>query len=70
MILAPIQPGDIVLGDVKGRRFHATVTGKDKTGLAVEPIERGVTYRHLAANQVKGHWRQRRRRTRTQGEQG
>ena len=57
MTLAGIKPGDIVLADRKGRRFYAIVTDRHDRELAVEPIDRRVTYRHVKAREVIGIWR-------------
>ena len=53
-----IRAGDIVLCDVKGRRFHAEVT-TTPTGaeLEVRPLARGITYRRVSSRSVREHWR-------------
>jgi hypothetical protein len=58
MRLQGIRAGDLVLCDVKGRRFHAEVT-TTPTGaeLEVRPLLRGITYRRVSARSVKEHWR-------------
>ena len=58
MRLQGIRAGDLVLCDVKGRRFHAEVTASP-TGaeLEVRPLLRGITYRRVSARAVKEHWR-------------
>jgi hypothetical protein len=57
MRLGGIRAGDLVQCDVKGRRFHAQVTGCDDTGLAICPLGRAITYRHVGSRQVIAHWR-------------
>jgi hypothetical protein len=82
MRLAGIKAGDVVLCDVRGRRFYAiaVVDGdyasapivdpqKPHGGggeLAVDPITSGVTYRRVSARQVIAHWRRARARSRTE----
>jgi hypothetical protein len=58
MRLQGIRAGDLVLCDVKGRRFHAEVT-TSPTGAELEilPLMRGFTYRRVSARSVKEHWR-------------
>ena len=61
-----IAPGDIVLVDKKGRRFHAEVIALDQaeTGrfeLEVRPIERGITWRTASVREVVAVWRKVRR---------
>lgn len=51
-----IAPGDIVRLSVRGRVFHALVRGIDVGGLAVEPVEKGVTCRRAKAGDVLEHW--------------
>jgi hypothetical protein len=55
--LAGVKPGDIVLADRKGRRFYAIVTERRERELAVEPIDRRVTYHVVKAREVLGIWR-------------
>jgi hypothetical protein len=57
--LAAIQPGDIVEVDRLGRRFHALVTGEAPGGLAVQPLDKRVTYRSCRAHEVRTHWSKR-----------
>lgn len=52
MNLRPINPGDRVQCNVKGRVFWATVEGKEDGALRVEPDSRNVTWRVLRARQV------------------
>lgn len=58
MRLQGIRAGDIVLCDVKGRRFHAEVT-TTPTGseLEVQPLLRAITYRRVSSRSVREHWR-------------
>ena len=57
MTLSGVKSGDIVLCDRKGRRFYAIVLERHDRELAVEPIDRRVTYRHVKACEVLGIWR-------------
>jgi hypothetical protein len=59
MRLEGIEAGDIVEIDRLGRRFHAIVTGNAPGGLAVQPLDRKVTYRSCRAREVVGHWAKR-----------
>ncbi|HVP03167.1 MAG TPA: hypothetical protein VMT10_11400 [Solirubrobacteraceae bacterium] len=59
MRLDGIDPGDIVRVSVRGRVFHALVKGTAPGGLAVEPIERNITYRQVRARDVLEHWARR-----------
>ncbi len=68
MKLASIGPGDVVLVSKGGRRFYAKVVGVSKGVVRVEPIERGISYRHASARELVDHWRHARRR-RQPGEQ-
>lgn len=61
-----IAPGDIVLVDKRGRRFHAEVVALDQGDsgrfeLEVRPIERGITWRTASVREVIGVWRKVRR---------
>lgn len=61
-----IAPGDIVLVDKRGRRFHAEVVALDQGDsgrfeLEVRPLERGVTWRTASVREVTGVWRKVRR---------
>ena len=52
-----IQPGDLVLVNKRGRVFHATVRGVAAGGgFEVAPIERGISYRHVKAEDITDHW--------------
>jgi hypothetical protein len=57
--LEGIQAGDIVEVDRLGRRFHALVTGSAAGGLAIQPLDRRITYRSCTAHQVMAHWAKR-----------
>jgi hypothetical protein len=59
MRLEGIQDGDIVEVDRLGRRFHALVTGSAAAGLAVQPLDRRITYRSCRAHEVLAHWSKR-----------
>lgn len=63
MKVTRVAKGDIVLCDRNGHRFHAIVVDREREGnrnswLIVEPIEKNVTYRRIAAREVKSHWKQ------------
>lgn len=56
--LAPIKPGDIVLVNRRGRRFHAVVEEKAPRILSrIRPLQSGVTYTTAKAHEVEEHWR-------------
>lgn len=59
MRLEGIETGDIVEVDRLGRRFHALVTGNAPGGLAIQPLDRKVSYRTCRARDVLGHWSKR-----------
>ena len=60
MRLEGIQAGDIVEVDRLGRRFHALVTGSGGAGgLAIQPLDRRITYHSCRAHEVLGHWAKR-----------
>ena len=67
MRLAGIEMGDMVEVDRLGRRFHALVTGNAPGGLAIQPLDRRVSYRSCRAHEVLAHWAKRGR-PRTTGE--
>ena len=58
-----IKEGDIVRVNKKGRRFHATVLGRDpKTReFKLLPIQSGITFFNAAAREIEDHWINRRR---------
>ena len=57
MTLGAVNPGDIVLADVRSRRFYAIVIAGPKRELEVQPIDRRVTYHRVKAREVIGRWR-------------
>lgn len=57
MRLASIRPGDLVLIDRRGRRFHALVMNVSDRELTIAPIERGISYRTARARDIEVHWR-------------
>jgi hypothetical protein len=59
MRLEGIENGDIVEIDRMGRRFHALVSGVAPGGLAIQPLDRRVTYRSCRAREVVAHWARR-----------
>ena len=64
MKLASIGRGDLVLVSKGGRRFHARVLEISRGTVRLEPIERGISYRHASARELVDHWRHARRRRR------
>lgn len=62
MTLGGVNPDDIVLADVRGRRFYAIVIARRERGLEVDPIDRRVTYHQVKAREVIGIWRKSRAR--------
>lgn len=70
MRLSSVQIGDIVECDVRGRRFHAFVVEREAASpssgapeLAIRPMSSAISYRHVTARQVIGHWRKAGRRS-------
>jgi hypothetical protein len=59
MRLEGIESGDIVEIDRMVRRFHALVSGAAPGGLAIQPLDRRVTYRSCRAREVVAHWARR-----------
>lgn len=59
MRLEGIETGDIVEIDRLGRRFYALVSGNAPGGLAIQPLDRRVSYRSCRAREVVGHWSKR-----------
>lgn len=51
-----MQPGDIVLADVRGRRFYAEVEARLHGQLAVRPLDQRISYGRVTARQVRGIW--------------
>ena len=62
MRLSAIGTGDLVLVAKGGRRFHARVVEVSEGVVRLEPIERGISYRHASARELVDHWRHARRR--------
>ena len=60
MRLEQIRSGDIVLVSKGGRRFHGTVRQIRDGVVELEPIERGIRYRHASAPEVLDLWHRRR----------
>lgn len=63
MRLEGIRSGDIVLVSKGGRRFHATVRQIRQGVVELEPIERGISYRHASARELVGLWQRDRQAT-------
>jgi hypothetical protein len=59
MRLEGIQTGDIIEVDLRGRRFHALVTGTTPGGLAIQPTDRRVNHYSCRSREVVGHWSKR-----------
>jgi hypothetical protein len=60
---APIEPGDIVEVDKKGRRFFALVIGIENAGdVRIEPVCRGVSWRTATSRELIRHWKKAARR--------
>lgn len=60
MRLASVKPGDLVLVDLRGDRFHAMVSGpgERKGELEVKPLNVKNGYiRFVTARHVIDHWR-------------
>ncbi len=60
-----IAPGDIVLLDKRGRRFHAVVTElaqleSGRFELVVRPIDSRISYRSATVREVEQVWRKHR----------
>ena len=58
--LESIRSGDIVLVSKGGRRFHGRVQRIREGVVELEPLERGITYRHASAREVLDVWHHRR----------
>lgn len=57
-----IETSDIVKVSKRGRLFYAVVRGRGPGGqLLVEPIERGISHRHVGAREIVDHWAHARR---------
>lgn len=62
---APIETGDIVEVDKKGRRFMALVIGVESGGdVRIEPVCRGVSWRSATSRELVRHWKKAARRRR------
>lgn len=59
MRLEGIEAGDIVEVDRLGRRFHALVSGNAPGGLAIQPLDRKISYRTCRSREVLAHWSKR-----------
>jgi hypothetical protein len=60
--VAPIQPGDIVEVDKKGRRIHGLVLAVERDGeVRFEPLCNGVSWRSARPREVVRHWTRGRR---------
>ncbi|HET9074712.1 MAG TPA: hypothetical protein VFN48_09050 [Solirubrobacteraceae bacterium] len=59
MRLEGIEAGDIVEVDRLGRRFHALVSGNAPGGLAIQPLDRKISYRTCRSREVLVHWSKR-----------
>lgn len=57
MNISPIRPGDIVLCDVRGHRFHAEVKDRKPGALDIKPISPGANYCTAKSRQVVAHYR-------------
>ena len=63
MRVAPIQPGDLIELDKKGRRIFGLVLRVERTGdVRFEPLCPGVSWRSASAREVTRHWRKAARR--------
>ena len=57
MRVAPIQPGDIVEVDKKGRKIHGLVLAVERDGdVRFEPLQKGVSWRTARPREVVRHW--------------
>ena len=59
MTIGTIKSGDIIQAEVKGRVFYALVKNPTHGALEVEPLDNRITYYHVRAREVVGHWRKR-----------
>ncbi|HEV2819167.1 MAG TPA: hypothetical protein VGW11_01535 [Solirubrobacteraceae bacterium] len=63
MRVAPIQPGDLIEVDKKGRRIFGLVLRVERSGdVRFEPLCPGVSWRSAPAREVTRHWRKAARR--------
>jgi hypothetical protein len=52
-----IRSGDLVKVDKRGRVFYARVLGASRLGgLALEPLDRRISWRQATAREVVDHW--------------
>ena len=62
MRLAPIQTGDVIEVDKKGRKVFGLVLSVERDGeVRFEPLCRGVSWRSARAREVVRHWTKARR---------
>ena len=64
MKLAPVQPGDLIEVDKRGRRMFGKVVEIEDAVVRFEPLCPGVSYRHASPREIVGHWRKAGRRGR------
>lgn len=59
MRLQNVRPGDIVLVDKKGRKFHGEVRGRtsDGKGLRFQPLQNNISWREASAHEIDELWR-------------
>lgn len=57
MRLSGIEAEDVVLVNIKGRRFHAVVKGVEEKQLRFVPLEHNISYFTCTARQVENHWK-------------
>ena len=49
--------GDLVLVDIRGRRFHARITARAERGeLGLEPLTPGINYFHARPRDLQTRW--------------
>ena len=63
MTLASVREGDIVEVDIRGLVFLARVESKERGGVVIKPVCRGISYGFASAKQVREHYRKRRSRS-------
>ena len=52
-----VKPGDLVECDIRGQRFIAKVTEKNRGGLSLDPVVPSVSYRSAKPREVIAHYR-------------
>jgi hypothetical protein len=57
MNITHIQPGDVVECDIRGIKFFATVTEREKGQLVIQPHSRQINHYRVKATQVAGHYK-------------